>query len=619
MKKCFCSLALALAAGAPLSANAQSSLVTELDPIIVSAGISPVSADVYGRSHTVINRREIESQGYTTVQEALEARPGVSINGTGPNDRQIRIRGSESNHTLVLIDGVRAAAGDNEFFLRGLDLGAIERIEILRGPQSVPFGTDAAAGVVNIITREAAEGLSAGGSAEIGEGDRQAAYLTYGGESHRLAISLSNLNDRGFDFSGSDGERDSTRWQSAAGKGEFDLTATTTAGFSFRLADASYDFDDTNFGATRIEDYVVDSAENERNLTERAGSVFVDYRPISQPVSHRLRLDRTANQTDNPFTSDTTTDVVNYRFQVALDQAQIESSDQLVSVLLERRTDGDEGEVPDRENDSVAVEYRTWISEQMSVQAGVRYDDNNVFDNATTWNVATSYFLENDIRLHASGGRAVVNPTFFEFTGGTDQALNANLQPEKNEGFDVGVEVPITGLNGSVDVTYFQETLTDEIFTKNSFTSPFIFENRPGDSDREGVEITALVRPANAVDLRANYTYLDASDSQGNTVIRRPRNELGMGATWRLPNGDTTLSGNLRYVRGLYDDQFFSGGQTGVRLDDFTVVGLSLSHALNANFELTARLTNAFDETYQEVAGFATRGQAAYVGVRATW
>jgi len=619
MKKMFPASALAMLASAPISAYAQTNPTTEMSPVIVTAGISPVAADQYGRSHTVITRREIEEQGYSSVQEALTARPGVSINGTGPNDRQIRIRGGESNHTLVLIDGVRAAAGDNEYFLRGLDVSYVERIEILRGPQSVPFGTDAASGVVNIITREAAEGLHAGGSLEIGEGDRQNAYVTFGGESHRLAVSASNLNDRGFDFSGSDGERDSTRWQSLTTKGSFDLSSTATAGFSFRYADASYDFDDTDFMATRAQDYVVDSTENQRNLTERAGSVFIDLQPGDGGVSHRLRVDRTANQTDNPFTSDSSTDVLNYRFRIALDQAQIQSSDQLLSLLLERRTDAVTGEVPDRENDSVALEYRTWLSQQLSLQAGLRYDDNNVFDNATTWNIAASYFLKNDMRLHASGGRAVVNPTFFEFTGGTNQALNEGLEPEKNRGFDVGIEVPVAGLSGTVDVTYFQETLTDEIFTQGGFTAPFVFENREGDSEREGVEVAATIRPVDALDVRLMYTYLDARDSQGNTVIRRPRNEFGMGATWRLPNGATTLSGNLRYVTGLYDDEFFMGGQTGVRLDDFAVVGFSLNHALSEHLELTARVTNAFDESYEEVTGFATRGRAGYVGLRASW
>lgn len=612
-------IALAMAACAPISVFAQTTSTAQLSPMIVTGGIASVAANQYGRSHTVISRQEIETQGFTTVQEALEARPGVSISGTGPNDRQIRIRGGESNHTLVLIDGVRAAAGDNAFVLRGFNLSDVERIEILRGPQSVPFGTDAASGVINIITREAVEGLNAGGALEVGEGDKQSAYVSYGGDAHRLAVSVSNLNDRGFDFSGSDGERDRTRWQSATAKGSVDLAAGTTAGFNLRYAEANYDFDATDFTATRAEDYVVDDPDNERNLTERAGSIYIDHRPSSQPVAHRLRFDRTSNQTDNLFTADSTTEVLNYRFQIALDRAEMESSDQLLSVLLERRTDGDAGEVQDRENDSVALEYRTWISEQLSVQAGARYDNNNAFDNATTWNIAASYFLDNAVRLHASGGRAVVNPTFFEVTGGTDEALNSDLQPEKNRGFDVGVEVPVNVLDGFVDVTYFQETFTDEIFTTSDFMGPFVFENRPGDSDREGVEVTAQASPVAPLDVRVSYTYLDARDAQGETVIRRPRNEIGVGATWRLPNGATTLGGNLRYVRGLYDDQFFTGGQTGVRLDNFTVVGFTVGHALNEHLELTARVTNAFDESYQEVTGFATRGRAAFVGVRASW
>ena len=238
--------ALALAAGVSTNVYAQTSQTTELEPIIVSGGISPVAADEFGRSNTVITRRDIEDSGYATVQQALEAQPGVSINGTGPNDRQIRIRGGEGNHTLVLIDGVRAASGDNEFFLRGLDTSYIQRIEILRGPQSVPYGTDAATGVVNIITREAGEGVGFGASAEFGEGDRQSAYVTRGTENSKLSLSLSNLNDEGYDFSGSGGEKDGTRWESAIAKGAVDLSPSVTAGFSFRIADARYDFDDTD-------------------------------------------------------------------------------------------------------------------------------------------------------------------------------------------------------------------------------------------------------------------------------------------------------------------------------------------------------------------------------------
>ncbi|AGY91240.1 hypothetical protein SPICUR_01090 [Spiribacter curvatus] len=626
MNKAIPLTALALAAGVSTNAYAQTSQTTELEPIIVSGGISPVTADEFGRSNTVITRRQIEDSGYATVQQALEAQPGVSINGTGPNDRQIRIRGGEGNHTLVLIDGVRAASGDNEFFLRGLDTSYIERIEILRGPQSVPYGTDAATGVINIITREAGDGVGFGASAEFGEGDRQSAYITRGTDNSELSLSVSNLNDEGYDFSGSGGEKDGTRWKSLNTKGSVDLTARTTAGFSFRFADARYEFDNTDDysdfapGADNVDGYVVDDPDKERDLTERAGSVYLQHRTPDETVSHRLRFDRTANQTDNDFASDTTTEVGQYRVQVALDQARIESSDQLLSLLLERRVDGDESETKDRENDSFGLEYQTWLSDALSVQAGLRYDDNNLFEDATTWNIAGSYFLDNGLRLHASGGRAVVNPSFFEFTGGTDEAYNSDLEAEKNLGFDVGLEAPLPGINGSADITVFRDVLEDEIvFKSGTFPDPLEYGNRDGESDRRGVELTVSASPTQSLNLQGSYTYLDATDSDDETVTRRPRNELGARAEWRLPNAATTLSGDVRYVEGLFGKEFWNEGYPQTELPDFTVVNLAAQHALTEHVDLTARVTNALDEDYQEVWGFATRGRAAFVGIRTSW
>ena len=619
MNKAIPLTALALAASVSTNVYAQTSETTRLEPIIVSGGISPVTADEYGRSNTIITRRDIEERGYATVQQALEAQPGISINGTSPNERQVRIRGGEGNHTLVLIDGVRAASGDNEFFLRGLDLSSIERIEVLRGPQSVPYGTDAATGVINIITREAGDGIDSGASAEVGEGDRQSAYVSRGTENSQLSLSVSRLYDKGYDFSGSGGEKDSTRWKSANAKGSIDLTSNTTAGFSFRVAEAQYDFDDTNSSANDLDGYVEDDTDKERNLTERAGSVYLENRSRDGSVGHRLRFDRTANQTDNEFASDTVTEVAQYRTQIALDRTRIETSDQLLSVLLERRTDGDDGKVQDRENDSAALEYRTWLSDSLSLQAGLRFDDNNLFEDAYTWNVAGSYFLDNGLRLHSSAGRAVVNPSFFEFTGGTDQALNSDLEAEKNKGFDLGVEVPFQAVDGSVDVTLFRDVFKDEIFTDDAFPGPYSYENRRGESERQGAEVTVSTRPIQNLDIEGSYTYLDATDLDDNTVTRRPRNELGINATLQVTETDTTLSGNLRYVKGLYGKEFWNQGSPRSELPDFTVVNLSANHPLTDNVDLTARITNAFDEDYQEVWGYATRGRAGFVGVRTQW
>lgn len=619
MKKMFSASALAMLASAPISAYAQTNPITEMSPVIVTAGISPVAADQYGRSSTVITRQQIEDRGYSTVQEALEAQPGVSINGSAPTDRQIRIRGGEGRHTLVLIDGVRAAAGDSEYLLRGLDSSYIERIEVLRGPQSVPFGTDAASGVINIITREAGEGLSYGGSFEFGEGDRQNAYLSHGSDSSRISINLSNLNDRGFDYSGSDGNRDGRRWEAASGKGELDLTGQTTLGFSLRAADAVYDFDGVNSNADSAAGYVVDQ-DNRTDLNERAGSVYLDHVAVGGRVSHRLRLDRTtqkeATESEDfgPSTRDLRTEVVNYRLQTALDGATTTSSDQLLSVLLERREDRDRDGEGERDNNSAALEYRGWITDSASLQAGVRRDNNSEFADETTWNVASSYFLDNAVRWHASAGRAVVNPSFFNITGGFGFQPNPDLEPEKNIGFDVGVEIPLARHGGFVDITYFNETLEDKIAAQ----FPEIV-NLDGDSDRQGIELTVFLKPVDDVDVTLNYTYTDATDPDGNIETRRPRNEVGLNTTWRLPDGATTLSGDLRYVRGLFDQQFWEDGFPREQLPNFTVVNLTASHALTDNVDLTTRVTNVFDEDYQEVWGYATRGRAVFVGLRASW
>jgi vitamin B12 transporter len=613
--------ALVIAASVSTNTFAQGSgttQTTQLEPIIVSAGISPVAADEYGRSHTVITRDDIEERGYATVQEALEAQPGLAVTGTGPNDRQVRIRGGETNHTLILVDGVRLAAGDGGFSgysLRGLSLDYVERVEILRGPQSVPYGTDASTGVINIVTRQAKEGWNRGFSAELGEGDRESGYLSWGGAANRFSVSATNYKDDGFDVSGDGGERDSTRYQSLAFKGAFDLTGRTELGMTYRVADTYYKYDEDDAysagfsaGADDVDAYVFDSKAKEDNRLERLGKIYLENQSARGLFTHRLRFDRTSNQASD--TSDVTTEVVSYRFRAALDESPVGESKSEASWLLERRVDEDAGQDDDRESDSIAAEYQGWLTDALSVQAGARYDDNSLFEDATTWNVSGSYFLTQGYRLHASVGKAVINPSFFEFGG------NSELEPEKNSGFDVGFELPLRLVNGTFDITYFEETLTDEIAFDSSAGKS---ENQSGDSDRQGLELTASIAPFQALSVEGSYTYLDASEPDGGIEVRRPRNELGVTATWHLPDSATSFTGNLRYVRGLFDNENWKEGYPVVRLPSFTVVDLSATHTVTETVELTARITNALDEAYQEVLGYATRGRAGFVGVRASW
>ena len=155
---------------AAIAASAQAQEVITLDDIIVSGGFSPIAAAQYGRAATVVTAEDIQQRGITTIQDALRALPGVAVNGAGDSSTQVRIRGGESSHTLILIDGIAAAGGEGEYNLGGLETMNIERIEVLRGPQSVYYGSNASAGVINIVTKKGAEGTTATAGLEVGAG-----------------------------------------------------------------------------------------------------------------------------------------------------------------------------------------------------------------------------------------------------------------------------------------------------------------------------------------------------------------------------------------------------------------------------------------------------------------
>ncbi|MDR9432550.1 MAG: TonB-dependent receptor [Spiribacter sp.] len=622
MKNVFLISALAIAAGATTGSLAQTITNSELDPIIVSGGISPVTADEFGRSNTIITRQQIEKRGYATVQDALEAQPGVSINGSGPNDRQIRIRGGEANQTLVLVDGVRVDAGiTNGYNLRSLNLGSIDRIEILRGPQSVPFGTDASSGVVNIITREAGEGLSIGAQAEVGEGHRESGYLTLGQADNSLSVTASKLYDEGYDFSGDGGEKDSTRLETLTSKGKYALTNALSIGFNARVASGRNDFDDFDNAATGASGYIVDDPSKQNEVLERLGSLYLEGAMFDRTMMHRVRIDETSNQSSS--VTDKQTELVKYRLQYAADGQSVDITDHRVSALIERKRDTERDSDNERENRSLALEYNGSISSRQNLQAGARYDDSDQFSDALSWNAATSYAVNNTIRLTGSVGRAVVYPTFTQTYGGTffgaEYRGDRNLEPEENVGFDVGAEFTLPDDLGTLTLIYFNEQLENEIYADEIVDFlEYAYENRDRDSDREGIEFSAFVNLSSALTASVDYTLIDSETATGHVETRRPEHEVNLGVDYQLRELNTTLSADIRYVKDLYDGQFWTGGNSeGAKLPDFTVANLSAQHALTDRVELTARITNAFDKDYQEVWGYATRGRAGFIGLRA--
>ena len=180
------------------------------------------------------------------------------------------------------------------------------------------------------------------------------------------------------------------------------------------------------------------------------------------------------------------------------------------------------------------------------------------------------------------------------------------------------VEVPVAGGRGSLDVTYFNERLEDEITSVSTGVGTYSYINQAGESTREGVELMGRLRAGENVDLRLSYTYLDAANPDGSVEVRRPKHELGLGMTARLLGGRARVSADLRHVAGNYDTQYF-GTYSTVELPSYTTVDVSARYALSERVDATLRIANLFDEKVSDVWGYAGRDRTIYVGIDARW
>lgn len=607
---------------APTVAAAQDAVT--LDPVILSAGFAPIASDAYGRAFSVLTAAEIEERGIASVQDALRAVPGVSVSSTGASFTQVRIRGAEANHTLILIDGIEATGGSDEYILSGLETANIDRIEVLRGPQSVYYGSNASAGVINIITRKGGDGLQYGGAVELGNGGAVSGYVSRNGPRGGLALNLAARDDHGYDQSGDGGEKDGITRRSIGASGWLQATDTLRLGTTLRFSREKYDYDATSYAATDAQGYVIDDPDAHSRRDEFQGALWAEFASMDGRLTHRLEYQDTIFQQSydgGPWTTGKTRKL-KYRGSFGLDGQAVAQSAHVLNLLAEKQKDESTAAADyDRQMTSVALEYRGTLANGLDLQAGLRHDDNKVFDDFTSWNLGLSWQVpDRPFRLHASAGAGLVNPSYYELYADNAYTLgNPYLKPEKNRSLDLGVEFQLPQDRGSIDLTWFKERLQDEItYAFDPALGRSTYVNQPGESPRQGIELAARLRATDRLDLALNYTYLDASNPDGSVEIRRPRHELGLSATLALLDGRASVTADLRHVSGNFDSRFF-GDYATAELPAYTVVNLAGGYDLTDNIRATARVVNLCDRDYTDVWGFASQGRTAYAGVQARW
>ena len=266
----------------------------------------------------------------------------------------------------------------------------------------------------------------------------------------------------------------------------------------------------------------------------------------------------------------------------------------------------------------LGVEYRGEFNDKVFFSGTVRNDDNDGFEDATTYRATLAYVYDDDgSRMHTSYGTGVTNPTFFEqfgFDPGTFVG-NPNLEPEEVAGWDIGFEQRFADGRLAFDVTYFDADLENEIVS--AFPS---VENDDGTSKRQGVELTFRGELSERLYLSTAYTYTDADDPDGTEEVRRPKNIASLDLSYSTANGRARVYGGLVHNGQMLDNDYrnffvtFSAAKT--PLPSYTLANVGGSFLVGDRMEIYARVDNLFDEEYEDMIGYNTAERAFYAGFR---
>lgn len=628
-KACFVSF-LALTAASPALADAGEAAGDGWDDtIVVTASRGEgIAIDTLGSSVTVIKPVDLVDRQTVIVSDVLRDVPGVSVNRTGPVGglTQVRIRGAEGDHTLVLIDGIEAAdaySGDYSFAMLVSDPGA--RIEVLRGEQSALYGSDAIGGVINYITADGREMPGVAGRIEGGSfGTVHGALRVAGaGGDFDYALGGSYAGAEGYVVAPGGSRNIGSRIGTVHGKVNYDAGALKLrAVVRYNHTDADLNNQDYMGTGNAIDSggHYTNSAlyglvgaqfiaADGRWITDLSGQINDSRRHDFDDAGMEIRASTGRRRKGSLVSTLKLGDsAMTHTLTAAVDYER-ESYRGTASYIT--------GPNPFRHTDNwgLVAQYQLTLGDRLGLGGAVRHDFNDRFRDATTWHLHASYRLPTGTRLHAAGGTGVKAPTFFELFGYSPTSGfvgNADTRPERSTGWEVGVEQAFLNGRARIDVTYFNARLRDKIITV--YAPTYTIVNGVGVSPHQGVEVSAdLALPA-GFRFNGSYTYLDAADEIDAELVRRPRHIGSANLAWRSPDDRFGAGVTVRY-NGDARDTNFATYQT-VTLKAYTLVNLTADFRVMPGVSLYGRIENLFDDDYQENVGFLAAGRAAYGGVR---
>ena len=599
--------------------------------IVVTASRVPQKQEEAAASATVIDKKEIERLGDPLLYSLLRLTPSAAVETSGPagSFAEVRIRGAEANHTLLFIDGIRAndpASNDTpRFELLNADLA--DRLEIVRGPQSALWGSDAIGGVIAVNGLGPRES-SYSASVEAGSfGARRAsASGALVSADSRIEGAVAFQRATGIDSLSGQGDKDGYRNLAGRLRGSWSFAPGFEVGASgFSLTGRS-EFD----GADPVTFLHADTLDSSKNRLS-AGRVWIAGGDHGQGLSGTVSTSLLGSSNRN-FVAEseinrtrgsrwTVSGQLQYLFATgAVRHTAILALDHDLETFHARDTIYGGASTQDRRrsHDAVTAEWRA-ESSPFVADLAVRRDIFSTFKDSTTARASLLVTLGSGFSAAASYSEGIAQPTFFDPYGFFPGNFFGNplLKPESSRGFEASVRYRRGPFDASV--TGYRQKLHDEIvdvFDPVTFASSTV--NRPAASHRSGIEAEIGWSLGDALRVSANYAYLHATEPGALPIklreVRRPKHSGAIALDGR--SGRLTYGGSIAYVGARGDTNFDVFPAQPVRLHAYWLAGARVAWTVRPGFELFARASNLLAAQYQDVFGYRTEGRALYAGIR---
>lgn len=611
---------------AALAAPTQSSPAD--DAIVVTAARVPEPREGAPVSATIFDAPTLESLALPMTADVLRLSPGVAVATSGPRgtQTQVRIRGAEANHTLLFVDGIRfndPAAG-NEARFELLTNDVLSRVEIVRGPQSALWGSEALGGVVAIDSADPGQvrGLSALGEIGSLQSARASAQGTAQAGPLGLAASAGWLHSEGVDSVGTGGERDGFDNRSASLKAVLKPLTALELGLVGHWIEGTSEYDGFDPATFRRAE-TLDSTRNRIGavrgwgaFTSGGWSLKADASWL-ESTNRNLLADAPLNRTSGDRATASAQAARSFGGQELI--AAVEHQSERFHAR-DQDNFGATNQDRSRRTTALVGEWRSRWASFLSTDVAVRRDWFSAFADATTLRAAAIVTPISGWRVHAAYGEGIAQPSFYDLFGFFPGSFRGNpgLKPERSKGWEAGLRWQ--GAKATIGITGFSADLQDEIveiFDPVTFVSSTA--NASGRSRRKGLEFDAEYRPSPSLSLAFNYSFLDASErkvagSAAVREVRRPRHTANLVATGQQGRIGWSVSG--AYVGARTDNDFDLFPAATVKLHPYLLASARVGWRIAGGLEAYLRAENAFDARYQDVVGYHTPGRTIDAGLR---